>query len=164
MCNIAHLCSPLLAPSQISSNIIIAKREYLIVDSRESKNMHKTKVTILNPRQSSYLQAYTDPTSPTFGNSYQSARAAGYSDQSARNFTPKRTGWMSDTVGQMSTTAISPEQIMASLTSIINDDSEPTIIKLKAMEMTMKAYNMLIQRRESTPATVTLNVDLSGDA
>ena len=51
--------------------------------------------------------------------------------------------------------------IMATLTAIINDDSEPTIIKLKAMEMTMKAYNMLAQRREATPVTVSLNVDLS---
>ena len=121
------------------------------------------KATALTPRQSIYLRAYTDPASATFGNSYQSARAAGYSDQSARNFTPKRTAWMSDTVGQMATTAISPDEIMATLTAIIHDQSQPTIIRLKSIELTMKAYNMLAQRHDSIPTTVTLNVDLSAN-
>lgn|GEM_PF-6241179 len=48
----------------------------------------KTKVTALTPRQQSYIEGYTSPASATFGNSYRSARAAGYSDQTARNFTP----------------------------------------------------------------------------
>ena len=117
--------------------------------------------TTLTPRQSAFIEAYSSPASSTFGNTYQSAITAGYSDQTARNFTPKRTAWMSDIVGEMTTTAISPEQIMATLTAIINDDTEPTVIKLKAMEMTMKAYNMLVQRREQMPATVTLNIDLT---
>lgn len=116
----------------------------------------------LTPRQSQYLHGYHDPTSPTFGNSYRSALAAGYSVQTARNFNHLQPDWLSENIGQMTAMAISPEQIMATLTNIINDDSEPTIIKLKAMEMTMKAYNMLVQRRETTPAVVTLNVDLSG--
>lgn len=123
-----------------------------------------TKASALTPRQSVYLQAYTDPASTTFGNSYQSARAAGYSDQSARNFTLKRTAWMSDTVGQMATTAISPDEIMATLTAIIHDQSQPTIIRLKSIELTMKAYNMLAQRHDNTPAVVTLNVDLSSSS
>lgn len=124
-------------------------------------NTIKTKISALTSRQSTYLQAYTDPTSATFGNSYQSARAAGYSDQSARNFTPKRTPWMSDTVGQMATTAISPDEIMATLTDIIHNEDEPTIIRLKSIELTMRAYSMLAQRHDSTPATVSLNIDLS---
>ncbi len=122
----------------------------------------KTKATALTPRQSQYLHGYHDPASPTFGNSYQSALAAGYSIQTARNFNHLQPDWLSENIGQMATTAISPEQIMAELTAIINDDSEPTIIKLKAMEMTMKAYNMLLQRPDATPTVVTLNVDLSG--
>lgn len=123
---------------------------------------NKTNSQVLTPRQQTYIEAYTSPASATFGNSYQSARAAGYSDQSARNFTQKRTAWMSDTVGQMATTAISPDEIMATLTAIIHDQSQPTIIRLKSIELTMKAYNMLAQRHDSMPVTVTLNVDLSG--
>ncbi len=120
-----------------------------------------TKVTALTPRQSGYLHGYHDPQSPTFGNSYQSAKVAGYSDQTARNFNHLKPDWLSESIGQMTTTAISPEQIMATLTAIINDDDEPTIIRLKAMEMTMKAYDMLTQRHDNTTTAVTLNVDLT---
>ena len=119
-----------------------------------------TKASTLTPRQTTYVQAYTDPASATFGNSYQSARTAGYSDQSARNFTPKRTAWMSDTVGQMATTVISPDEIMATLTAIIHDQSQPTIIRLKAVEMSMRAYNMMNNTKEAA-VTVQLNIDLT---
>ena len=52
---------------------------------------------------------------------------------------------------------------MATLTAIIHDDSEPTIIKLKAVELTMKSYNMLAQRHDTAPQVVTLSIDLSGN-
>lgn len=120
----------------------------------------KSPATILSPRQSAFIEAYTDPASATFGNSYQSARAAGYSDQSARNFTSKRTGWMSDTVGQMA--AIQPDEIMAVLTGVIHDETEPTIVRLKAVEMTMRAYSMLVQSKEPAQKVVTLSIDLTG--
>jgi phage terminase small subunit len=123
--------------------------------------MNSTKVKALTPRQHSYIKAYTSPGSGTFGNSYQSARAAGYSDQTARNFTHNRMGKMSEIVGQMTDTAISPDEIMSTLTAIIHDETQPTIIRLKSIELTMKAYNMLARPPESAPATVALNIDLS---
>src|SRR5579884_3436872 len=114
--------------------------------------MKVAKTKLLSPKQSAFVRAYSSPDSPTFGNTYKSARVAGYSDYTARNFTPKRTAWMSDIVGQMAnSTAISPEQIMTTLTDIINDDTEPTIIRLKSMELAMRAYNMLSQRQEQQP-------------
>jgi hypothetical protein len=61
----------------------------------------------------------------------------------------------------MADTAISPDEIMNTLTAIIHDEIQPTIIRLKSIELTMKAYNMLAQRPESVPVTVALNVDLS---
>lgn len=123
----------------------------------------KIKLSTLTPRQQSYIERYTSPASAIFGNSYRSARAAGYSDQTARNFTPKRMGKMSEIVGQMADTAISPDEIMSTLTTIIHDETQPTIIRLKSIELTMKAYNMLAQRAENTPVMVALNVDLSGN-
>lgn len=51
---------------------------------------------------------------------------------------------------------------MSTLTAIIHDETQPTIIRLKSIELTMKAYNMLVQRPEGVPVTVALNVDLSG--
>jgi hypothetical protein len=123
----------------------------------------QNKMTVLTPRQNAYMRAYTDPTSLSFGNSYKSALAAGYSDQTARNFTPSRTEWMSDYVGQASI-IIEPDDIMRELTAIINSTDEPTIVRLKAIEMTMKAYSMMVQHREKAPQAVTLNIDLSGNA
>jgi phage terminase small subunit len=119
------------------------------------------KPTELTPRQSAFLRAYTAPDSTSFGNAYQSARAAGYTEQTSKNITHLQPGWLSENIGQIAS-VIEPEQIMQKLTSIINDIGEPTIVKLKAIEMTMKAYSMLVQRREQKTETVTLNIDLSG--
>jgi len=110
------------------------------------------------PRQTAYLTAYTQPDSPTFGNSYRSAVAAGYSYQTARNMTHMQPTWLSEKLGQIA--VIQPEEIMQELTRVIADSNEPTIIRLKAMEMSMKAYNMLQQHRDTIPATVNLNVSL----
>jgi hypothetical protein len=117
----------------------------------------------LTPRQNTYMQSYSDPASPTFGNAYKSARVAGYTDQTARNLTHLKPAWLSENIGQMATVAISPDELMATLASIIHNDNEPTIIRLKSIELTMKAYNMLAQHREQAPQVVTLNVDLSGN-
>jgi len=118
-------------------------------------NVIKTKAVRLSARQSSYLQGYTDPASLTYGNAYQSAISAGYSIQTARNFNHLKPGWLSENIGLMAATAISPEEIMTSLTNIIKDDSEPTIL-------TMKAYNMLKQHNDDMPKALTINIDLTG--
>jgi hypothetical protein len=72
------------------------------------RNMKNTKALALTPRQSKYLHGYHDPASATFGNSYQSAVAAGYSVQTARNFNHLQPEWLSENIGQMTSTAISP--------------------------------------------------------
>jgi hypothetical protein len=109
------------------------------------------------------MKAYSDPGSPSFSNCYKSALAAGYSDQTARNLTHLKPAWLSESIGQIAS-IITPEEIMQKLTTIINDEGEPTIVKLKSIEMTMKAYSMLVQRKEEAPAEiVTLNLNLSSD-
>lgn len=120
----------------------------------------QTVTTALTPRQNAYIRAYSDPASVSFGNSYQSALNAGYSDQTARNLTHLRPTWLSEKLGELAT--IRPDEIMTVLTGIIHDESEPTVVRLKAIEMTMRAYNMLAQRREEKPQAVQLSVDLSG--
>lgn len=115
----------------------------------------------LSPRQNKFLELYTMPGSSSFSNCYQSAVAAGYSDKTARNLLHLQPEWLSENIGHL-TTIIEPETIMLKLTAIINDQNEPTIVKLKAIEMTMKAYSMLVQRKEQKRETVTLNIDLSG--
>lgn len=120
-----------------------------------------TEPRALTPRQTAYVRAYTSPESLSFGNAYQSAKAAGYTDQTARNITHLQPNWLSDFMGNMGI-VISPDEIMQQLTGVIRSDTEPTIIKLKAMELSMKAYSMLVQRTEAAKTTVTVNVDLSG--
>jgi hypothetical protein len=119
----------------------------------------KSLTNTLTPRQSAYLQAYTDPVSSSFGNSYQSAIKAGYSLQTARNLTHLRPAWYSANIGQIA--IISPDDIMRELTAIIQSDIEPTIVRLKAIEMTMRAYSMMVQTKESERQTVTLSLDLT---
>lgn len=122
----------------------------------------KPQTTALNPRQNAFMGAYTSPDSSSFGNCYQSALAAGYSVTTARNLTHLSPAWLSDNIGQI-VKVIEPDDIMKELTAIINSETEPTIIRLKAMEMTMKAYSMLVQRKEvATPEVVTLSIDLTG--
>lgn len=116
----------------------------------------------LTPRQNAFLRAYTEPTSSSFGNCYQAAMLAGYSDQTARNLTHLKPVWLSENIGQVLPSTITPDEIMAKLTGIIEDNNEPTIIKLKALEMTMKAYSMLVQQKDTAPKTVSINIDLTG--
>jgi hypothetical protein len=114
----------------------------------------------LSPRQYAYVEAYARPESGTFGNAYQSALKAGYSQTTARNITHLKPGWLSDNIGQL--THIQPEDIMQELTNIIRSDTEPTIVRLKAIEMTMRAYSMLVQHRVPSASAVSISIDLSG--
>lgn len=125
-------------------------------------NTNTLSTTILTPRQSAYLQAYTDPASSSFGNAYQSAISAGYSRQFARNLTHLKPAWLSESIGNVMTT-IQPEQLTQMLTGVMYSETEPTIIKLRAIELMMKYHGML-HRQSVSPTTVTLSLDLTGIA
>jgi len=120
-------------------------------------------MNVLTPRQNAYLEAYTTPSSATFGNSYRSAITAGYSSQTARNITHLQPEWLSENIGQIA--IIQPGEIMQELTAVIHNDNEPTIIRLKAMELSMRAYDML-QKHRGEPETqlVHVSLDLKGAA
>lgn len=120
----------------------------------------KLTTNILTPRQSRFIQAYSSPDSPSFANAYQSAKTAGYSDLTARNITHLRPQWYSDSIGQIAST-VEPQQLTEVLTAVIYSDMEPTILKLRAVELMMKYYGMLKQSQTSTTA-VAVNIDLSG--
>jgi phage terminase small subunit len=113
----------------------------------------------LSPKQNKFITLYTDSQNMTFGNSYQSALQAGYSDVTARNITHLNPKWLSESIGNIQ--AIKPEQITQVLTSVIYNDNEPTYIKLKALELMMKHHNMLKQQADATITTVSLNLDLT---
>lgn len=94
----------------------------------------------LNPRQNKFVNLYLDVGSKTFGNCYQSAIGAGFSDQTARNLTHNKPKWYSEIVGQNE--GMQPEHLVLKLTEVINDTSETTQNKLKAIDMMMKHRGM----------------------
>lgn len=56
---------------------------------------------ILNPQQELFLERYTNPKSPTFGNAVQSALAAKYSEDYANNITALMPDWLMENIGDM---------------------------------------------------------------
>lgn len=120
--------------------------------------MKKSKT--LTPRQSTYLQAYADRNSASFGNAFRSALSAGYSEQTARNMNHLQPDWLSENIGQIGA-VIQPEELMQQLTDVIRNEAEPTIIRLKATELAMKAYSMTKQRKDGIKGTVNVNIDLT---
>lgn len=99
-----------------------------------------TSKAALDPRQVKFIDLYFNADSITFGNCYQSAIKAGYSIETARNLTHNRPRWLSEKLGQMQ--VMEPELLLLKLTTIINNPSEITQNKLKAIDMMMKHYHM----------------------
>jgi hypothetical protein len=56
---------------------------------------------LLNPQQELFLERYTNPKSPTFGNAVQSALSAGYTENYANNITGLMPDWLFDNIGDM---------------------------------------------------------------
>lgn len=55
----------------------------------------------LTPQQEYFLERYTNPKSPTFGNATQSALEAQYSQEYAENITALMPDWLSENIGDM---------------------------------------------------------------
>lgn len=94
----------------------------------------------LDPRQEKFISLYCDPSSKFFGNCFQSAAAAGYSVQTARNLTHNRPAWLSEKLGQLQ--VMEPETLLLKLTAIIDNPREGTQNKLRAIDMMMKHFQM----------------------
>ncbi len=56
---------------------------------------------LLNPQQELFLERYTNPKSPTFGNATQSALEAKYSPDYADNIMALMPDWLSENIGDM---------------------------------------------------------------
>lgn len=113
----------------------------------------------LTLRQAYFLDSYTTPTSATFGNCLQSALDAGYTLKTARNLTHLNPNWLSDKLGHMAHST-TPEQLTSALSGVINDMNEPTLIRLRAIDLMMKHYGLYTHATQKN--SVTLNIDLSG--
>ena len=54
----------------------------------------------LTPQQQSFLKAYLDPKSPTWGNALQSALSAGYSQEYSESITHQMPDWLAENLGK----------------------------------------------------------------
>ncbi len=143
------LCLASLPPHTRTRNTMHKKETV----SRESQGVRPTPYITLDPRQERFIELYFNVDSVTFGNCYQSAKQAGYSIETARNLTHNRPKWLSEKLGQMQ--PMEPELLLLKLTSIINEPSEATQNKLRAIEMIMKHH----QRFSASPlAQVKINI------
>lgn len=75
------------------------------------KRKPKEKQELLDPRQISFLQFYTDPGSDTYANAKQSAIKAGFSEAYADNITHLLPQWLSDSIGQEATKALAQRHV-----------------------------------------------------
>lgn len=71
----------------------------LTIEERDLKELKIPKAVSDDPRKARFLIGYFHLQSPSYGNAYQSAIAAGFSHEYAECITYKRPQWLSDFVG-----------------------------------------------------------------
>lgn len=74
----------------------------LTIEERDIKDLKIPKAVASDPRKSRFLIGYFHLQSPTYGNAYQSAVAAGFSHEYAECITYQRPQWLSDFLGMQS--------------------------------------------------------------
>lgn len=106
-----------------------------------------------NPKQQLFLKNYFDATSKTFGNVFQSAIDAGYSESYARTLTRKsnKNMWISE---YLSHNILLPEHIIAGITQIATSPETRQADKLRAYELMAKLSGMIIDRSASLSVNI----------
>ena len=111
----------------------------------------------LNKRQRLFMDLWLgDPSLDTYGNAYQAAVEAGFSESSARVITGKTRNldWIQD--GKMLYASLEPEHIyMAMQTEALH--AKATRDKLKALELMAKIRGMFVDRAEHKVAVTFTN-------
>lgn len=100
----------------------------------------------LKKKQLKYVMNYYDPNSETFGNSYQSARNAGFSDSYAKIVSSPsvQLEWVSEAKRLMN--VYTPDHIYAGLQDIAQTGDNRD--KLRAYELMGKANGMFVDRQQ----------------
>ena len=113
---------------------------------KDLQTQDTTQTIVYKPtkRQRKFIECYFEPSSDTFGNAYQSALAAGYSEKSARVITgnARNLQWVKDAMTVYST-QLTPEHIYLGLQNI-SLNSRADRDKLRALELMAKIQGMFI--------------------
>ena|SRR5688572_16305809 len=101
-----------------------------------------------NKRQLRFIDAYLKVESDTFGNAYQSAIKAGFSDSYARNITAnaRNTPWINEIKQLLAN--YEPEHIYLGIQQIATEGRQDRD-KLRALELMAKIKGMFIERSQS---------------
>lgn len=112
-----------------------------------------TRIKRPNRRQKKFIEAYLDPTTDTFGNTYQSAIRAGFSDSTARVLTAnsRNTPWITDFKRLLTT--LEPEHIYIGMQQIALTGKQDRD-RLRALELLAKVQGMFVDRT-TTEVSVT---------
>lgn len=107
------------------------------------------------PQQLLFMEAWLTPTSPTFGNAYQSAIKAGYSDIYARQITADATNnkWLREFTNKTNLTEdhiLEGIQDIYSNPEVYNNARSPADTRLKALEIYGKARGMFKDNNRTT--------------
>ena len=91
---------------------------------------------VLTPQQEQFLAYYTDPTSETFSNAYQSAKRAGYAEEYCQNITGQLPDWLSESISDLKRLRKAEKK----LDQILDMDADGDSGKLKIQQDTAKFY------------------------
>lgn len=130
------------------------KRKYVRVKDRRqglepqkrlkmsSKNANQWTIT---PKQIKFVELWLTPGSETFGNAYQSAKLAGFSEAHAVKLTSESQGleWISEAKKRLVT--LEPTHIIKALEHMALHSRQDRD-KIKALELTGKIHGMFIDR------------------
>lgn len=112
------------------------------------------------PQQNKFMESWLDVDSPTFGNAYQSATAAGYSDNYSKQLASIGLKWLTE---YNKISKLELEHLELKLIKMINgvpNSKSPDDTKIKAIEMIAKLRGMLTDNSVA-PQGVNISINLN---
>lgn len=93
----------------------------------------------LTPQQQNFLKHYIDPKSETWGNAYQSALKAGYSEEYSQNITGQMPIWLSENISDDKLLRKANKNLETALDGGLDDQEKGgRPIQMRATELTLK--------------------------
>jgi hypothetical protein len=120
--------------------IVPAKRK-LVTDELSQGNQWQA-----TERQMKFIDAYMSPKSSTFGNSYQSALTAGFSETYAANIMKPSVGldWVKQAYNIM---RLEPDHLKMSLAKIITDEYAKDSDKISAIKLLGQDQGLFVEKK-----------------
>jgi len=124
----------------------IDKRKGKVPSKRKKNNELQGNQWQATERQLKFIDSYMDPKSDTFGNSYQSALKAGFSESYASNIMKPSVGleWVKQAYNIMK---LEPDHLKMSLAKIITDDFSKDSDKISAIKLLGQEQGMFVDRK-----------------